>query len=147
MDNSDGCIEQNNVPLWKPDAGSGLVEWLRTLAVAFVVWAVFGAGFLVAPGSGSAQTETPQTFNLEIRDGKVVAANKTLRVTEGQSISLSWTTDKAVELHLHGYDIHAFARPDRAVSMTFKAHTAGRFPVTSHGAGHHSMIYLEVHPQ
>ncbi len=147
MVNSYGCKMKNKLMSGTPAARLRSVGNLRILAVIFVVWAAFGAGLFAAPGRGMAQAETQQTFNLEIRDSKVTVAKKTLRVTEGQAVSISWTTDKAMELHLHGYDVHAFVKPDRAVAMTFKAHTAGRFPVTSHGAGHHTMIYLEVHPQ
>ncbi len=109
--------------------------------------AVFAAGVILASGTGLADSKKRRAFNLEIREGKVTAVNKTIRVTEGEDVHIEWVTDKAVELHMHGYDIHANAEPGRSVSMTFQAHTAGRFPISAHGHNHGAMIYLEVYPR
>ena len=114
---------------------------------AIAAIAICGAGLSLAHGAGLAQSKDHQTINLEIRNGKVTAAKKTIRVTEGEEVQIKWTTDKSMELHLHGYDIHALAVPDRSVSMTFQAHTAGRFPISGHGLDHGTMIYLEVYPR
>jgi hypothetical protein len=103
--------------------------------------------FVLAPQSGWADAAKPQLFEFDIRNGKVTAAQKTIRVTEGETVHISWTTDKAVELHLHGYDLHAHAAPSKTVTMKFKARVAGRFPISSHGKTHGAMIYLEVHPR
>ena len=86
-------------------------------------------------------------INLEIRKRKVTADEKTIRLTEGEEIQIDWVTDEAVELHLHGYDIYALATPDRKVSMSFRAHTAGRFPISAHQFGHRTVIYLEIYPK
>ncbi len=114
---------------------------LRAMAIV----AGCAAGWVLAPGLAGA--ENRRTFGLEIRDGKVTAAENTIRVTEGEEVQIDWTTDKAVQLHLHGYDIEARAEPGRGVSMTFQAHTAGRFPIAAHGAAHGTVIYLEVYPR
>ena len=111
------------------------------------VFAACGAGLILASGTGLAQSKKRRTFDLEIREGKVTAVNKTIRVTEGENVRIEWITDKAVELHLHGYDIHANAEPGRSVSMNFQAHTAGRFPILTHSHNHGAMIYLEVYPR
>ena len=116
---------------------------LRAMAAA----AVCGAGLILASGPGLAESKKRRTIGLEIRKRKVIAAKKTIRVTEGEEVEIEWTTDETVGLHLHGYDIHATAKPGRTVPMTFQAHTAGRFPITAHGFGHVTMIYLEVYPR
>ena len=49
-----------------------------------------------------------------------------------------------------GYDIELHVTPDEPGTMTFEAHTAGRFPVGIHGTGGHghgNVVYLEVHPR
>jgi heme/copper-type cytochrome/quinol oxidase subunit 2 len=84
-----------------------------------------------------------------------VVGKKTIRVTQGDVISLRWDTDEKVALHLHGYDIEQTALPGKSVTMKFTAKATGRFPVTSHGFGgeqghsHGSgaLFYLEVHPK
>jgi hypothetical protein len=52
-----------------------------------------------------------------------------------------------VELHLHGYDILALAKPGRITHMTFVAKIAGRFPISAHEFGHGALVYLEVYPR
>lgn len=94
-----------------------------------------------------AQPSDRRTIGLEIRRGKVTGDQHTIRVSEDEQVEIRWSTDKAVELHLHGYDIRALAKPGQSVSMTFLAHTAGRFPISAHGRGHGTLIYLEVYPR
>jgi FtsP/CotA-like multicopper oxidase with cupredoxin domain len=87
---------------------------------------------------------------LDIRNHRVAADQRIIRVSEGDRVELRWTADEAVKLHLHGYDIGLGLEPGAPGSMTFEAHTAGRFPVGIHGSGGHghgNIIYLEVHPR
>ena len=116
---------------------------LRTM----VAVALCGAGLILASETGQAESKKRHTIDLEIHERKVTAAKKTIRITESQEVQIKWTTDKTVGLHLHDYNIHAVAKPGRTVSMTFQAHTAGRFPVSAHSFGHGTMIYLEVYPR
>lgn len=110
--------------------------------------ALFATAWIAAPGNGLAKPIERRTIDLEIRKRKVTAVkNKTIRLTEGETVQLNWTTDKAVELHLHGYDVEVTVEPGRAAPMTFRAHTAGRFPVSAHGFGHRTILYLEVLPR
>jgi len=90
-------------------------------------------------------------FDLEIRDRRVQRDDNVLKVRKGDRVILNWTTDEQVALHLHGYDIEFDAAPGQSVEREFEAHATGRFPVTSHGfggehGGHHTLLYLEVHP-
>ena len=114
------------------------------------VLALVAVGWLFDPRPAWAQTGGTRSFALDIRHGKVPAAQRTIRVTEGDRVELRWTADEAVELHLHGYDIRLDLKPGAPASMTFDAHTAGRFPVGIHGSsghGHGNVVYLEVHPR
>lgn len=98
-------------------------------------------------GPAKAQTKKPRVFDLELRRGRVAVAQRTVRVKQGERVELRWTTDAAVQLHLHGYDIDLALTPGKTRSMVFDAHTAGRYPVRRHGSGHRSVLYLEVHPR
>lgn len=102
-----------------------------------------------------ARAET-QTFSLEIRARKVVGTTRTLRVKQGETAMLRWTTDETVVLHLHGYDIEQVVEPGAPAELTFKAHATGRFPITAHGFGGHghkgahgetTLAYIEVLPR
>lgn len=98
-----------------------------------------------------------QRIKLVIVKRKVQLEDKTIRVTQGESIELDWQSDEAAELHLHGYDISFKVSPEAPAIVTFKAHATGRFAITSHGFGpreeheqghgHETLLYLEVYPQ
>ena len=98
-------------------------------------------------GPANAQTKKTRVFDFAFRRGRVAADRRTIRVTQGERIELRWTTDAAVRLHLHGYDVELVLTPGKRRSMVLDAHTAGRYPVRIHGSGHRSVIYLEVHPR
>lgn len=107
-------------------------------------WLVLSLAGLGAPG----QAQENRSFTLDIRGGRIAPDKRTVRVQEGDRVELRWTTDKAVELHLHGYDIRLNVAPGTPRTMSFDAHAAGRFPVGVHGSGGHGNIfYLEVHPR
>lgn len=112
--------------------------------------ALAAAGWTFDPWPVWAQTGGTRSFALDIQNGHVATDKRTIRVTEGDRVELRWTTDEAVELHLHGYDIRLDLKPGAPRTMTFEAHAAGRFPVGIHGSGGHghgALIYLEVHPR
>jgi FtsP/CotA-like multicopper oxidase with cupredoxin domain len=98
----------------------------------------------------------PQTFSLEIRARKVVGALRTIRVQQGDTVTIRWSTDEPVSLHLHGYDIEQVIKPGAPAELAFKAHATGRFPITTHGFGDHghkgahsesTLVYVEVLPR
>lgn len=114
-----------------------------TIAVAAM------AGLICAvPGHG----ENIRTVDIEIRNGKVVGKNA-LRVSRGDTVVLRWSSDKRLELHLHGYDVQTTVSPGGRAEMRIRAHATGRFPVEIHGQGrsggghdHGAVFYLEVYP-
>ena len=90
-----------------------------------------------------------QLFALAIRDGRVGDSAPTLQVTVGDEVVLELSSDRDLELHLHGYDIETTVTPQAPAVMSFQARIAGRFPVSehAHGARHERpLLYLEVHP-
>lgn len=92
-------------------------------------------------------------IDLQISGRQVLVEGKTLRLTQGETVELIWTSDEAGELHLHGYDIAFDVSPDGPAVVRLDAHATGRFPVTSHGFsgeqghGHTALLYIEVHPR
>ena len=103
----------------------------------------------------SRPTQGEHLVKLEIKQLSVLDGLKSIRVSQGERIRLHWTSDEAVVLHLHGYDIEISLFPNTPSEMTLEAGTTGRFPITSHGFGasnstHHdhklTLIYLEVYP-
>ncbi|MBT3334120.1 MAG: hypothetical protein HOK21_12155 [Rhodospirillaceae bacterium] len=110
-------------------------------------------GLIALPQAFAGQS-TANVIELVIKE-RAVQGKKVVRVTEGVTVTLHWTTDEKVELHLHGYDIEKTVKPGTTLTMTFKARATGRFPVTAHGFGEHghggshaekALVYLEVLP-
>jgi hypothetical protein len=100
-------------------------------------------------GEGSPAT---RRFELVIHDRELTGDQRTLRVDQGDFVELTWVSDEAGELHLHGYDIAFEVSPAKPTVVAFEAHATGRFPVTSHGFGddtghgHAALLYIEVYP-
>ena len=99
-----------------------------------------------------AQDAPPDVIEVQIADRKVVSPGQTIRTTQGNVVELRWTSNEAVELHLHGYDIEVDIPVSEPTVMIVKAFATGRFPITSHrwgkgGGGHDALLYLEVHPR
>ena len=97
-----------------------------------------------------------QAFSLAITDGKVPVAERVLKVTKGDQVRITVTSNAAGVLHLHGYRLEAKLAPGRPADLSFRAHATGRYPLEWHGAGsaaqggaHHGppMAALEVHPK
>lgn len=115
--------------------------------------AFLAAGAAVALLGASAARAENKIIDVVIEARKVVGDN-VARVAQGDAVTLRWSTDEAVSVHLHGYDLKLSIAPDAPTEMTFEAFAAGRFPVTSHGFGGHGhddeevvLLYLEVHPR
>lgn len=93
-----------------------------------------------------------QHFDISISNRVVQLESNVIRITQGAQVTISWTSDEAGSLHLHGYDIEFDVGPKATKSITFLAKATGRFPVTSHGFGgedghgHKALLYVEVYP-
>ena len=118
----------------------------RTTAVAMLIIAV-----LCAPPT-RAQTAV-QSYDIRIEHG--IANTPVIRVKQGDWVRLRWVSDRAIVLHLHGYDIERKVEVGAVAEMTFLARAAGRFPVEEHrpsAAGGHShgdapLVRIEVYPR
>ena len=94
------------------------------------------------------------TFVLAISNGHVPENMRLIRVKQNDTVKLQWSTDKAVHIHLHGYDIERDLKPGTATEMAFTARATGRFTVAPHtgataGGGHSHgdvLVTVEVYP-
>ena len=117
---------------------------LATLAGCLIAWLAL---------SGAAMAEEVKRFDLAIAERILVSGGPTIQVTEGDRVELVWSSDEAVELHLHGYDLELQVSAGEPAVLAFTAAVAGRFPMTSHsfaGGGDHShrpLLYIEIYPE
>jgi hypothetical protein len=108
--------------------------------------------FWLTIGAGGAE----RVFNIRIENGRAPENMRFVRVNQGDVVKLRWSTDRAVILHLHGYDIERRVTPGQIVEMIFEARVTGRFPVHVHAgdptAGRPAreeaaLVYVEVYPR
>jgi hypothetical protein len=96
-----------------------------------------------------ADAGAPKVLAISLVNGAFVGSDNTIRVQQGDDLELRWSSDKPMELHLHGYDIEVKVSPQSPAVMSFKANIPGRFPVEAHGtvaAHQRPVLYLEVSP-
>jgi hypothetical protein len=86
---------------------------------------------IIAGGASAAEL----AFDIRIEQGRVPDAMRLMRVHEGDSVTLRWTSDRPVTLHLHGYDIERRVVPGAVTEYGFTAYATGRFSIEIHGPG------------
>ncbi len=125
------------------------MSWLRSLLAACVLALSLGS-VLDVTAVGAAEV----TFVLPIANGRVPENMRLIRVKRNDVVTLKWSADKAMRLHLHGYDIEKEVAPGAVTEMTFTARATGRFTVEPHlakqpGGGHahgNVLVTIEVYP-
>ena len=107
--------------------------WLCiTLALAAAL-VVAACGPAVPPGADSPPIDTDTTtIHVNIANRATTSTREDLRATQGDTVSLRFTSDEAGEVHLHGYDLTALVSPDQPGSLTFEATNAGSFGLNFH---------------
>ena len=92
----------------------------------------------------------PRVVDLVVREGSLPPEQRTIRVQQGDAVTLRWTSDQTLTLHLHGYDIERRVVPGTTTTMSFTANATGRFSIEVHGSEGRratTLAYLEVHPR
>jgi hypothetical protein len=107
---------------------------------------VMAAALLVSATAHGAERQ----FELTIKDGRLAESAPTLKVSQGDEVVLKLTSDRELELHLHGYSLTFKLVAGVPAVWRFAVPTSGRFPLGVHehggGHGHATLLYLEVHP-
>ena len=100
------------------------------LAAALVVAA---CGPTTPPDADSPPIITDTTtIDINIANRATTSTREDLRATQGDAVSLRFTSDEAGEVHLHGYDLTAAISPTQPGDITFTADTAGAFGLNFH---------------
>ena len=89
-------------------------------------------------------------FDLSIKNGRLTDPAPTLKVSQGDEVVLELSSDRDLELHLHGYSLTFRLAAGVPAVWRLAVPASGRFPlgVHEHGGvhGHATLLYLEVHP-
>jgi len=120
----------------------------RTRAAASILPATLVAAALLLSTVARA---AERHFELSIHNGKLAETAPTLRVTQGDTVVLDLSSDRDLELHLHGYSLTFAVTAGKPAAWRFAVPSSGRFPLAVHGHGgaheHAPLLYLEVHPE
>ena len=92
---------------------------------------LFLATSFVMAACGSAETKAI-TLNLDIENRSLNQEEPVLRANQGDSVTISITSDENLRFHLHGYDIERDVGPGDPATFEFTANATGSFPFTIH---------------
>ena len=109
----------------------------------------------VASLAGVAAYAAEPVFDLRIENGRLPQNLRVVRVKQGDAVTLRWTAERPMTLHLHGYDVEKRIEPGEVGAMSFTARATGRYPVYAHDARANPdkgareeapLLYVEVYP-
>ena len=118
------------------------------LAVLFTLLKPDAAPVQSGPAAVAAVVSTPQELRIDlvVQDGRRVSGPELIQAMQAQPIRLRVTSNRADELHLHGYDLRLKLQPGVAAGLSFNATLSGRFEYELHHA-HAALGVLEVQPR
>ena len=81
------------------------------------------------------EMEPAQTIAVEIVGGEPIGGHQRVEVDLNSEVALTVTSDLAVEVHVHGYDILHSVSPGQPLHFSFTAKIPGVFEVELEGSG------------
>lgn len=93
------------------------------------------AGCSGSTGSEPPRSPAAQTVRFSIAEGKRTTGPAEVTVHTGANVTLEVTSDRADELHVHGYDRTARLTPGTPATIGFTADLPGIFEVELHESG------------
>ena len=105
---------------------------LIAIAVVVVVFIVAG-GYFVTRGTGGGGQ--PVTVAVKVTAHSMDPSNPTVK--QNDTVTMTVTTDKDEEIHLHGYDIPFECKAGRPLTKTFKADKTGDFEIEIEDTSQH----------
>lgn len=75
-------------------------------------------------------------FELSIEQGALTLDPPVMKVSQGDTVTLSFASDEPGAVHLHGYDEEFDVGPDEKTTVVFEADATGSFKLTLHAADH-----------
>ena len=94
-------------------------------------------------------TSSVKHLRVAIENTKPGIAAAPLHATQGDSLTIDITSDRAGTVEIHGYGKKIEVAPGSVATLAFVANIAGRFPVDLHGRDgrHIDVTALEVQPR
>ncbi len=105
---------------------------VRLAILALISVLVLGGLFLILRPDQPTAAPGQRSFDLEIR-GDGMSPDE-VSVREGDRVTVNVTSDRLVEIHVHGYDLEREVEPGETADLSFEADLTGRFPMEDHEA-------------
>ena len=100
--------------------------------IKFSLLVAIGAILIVSLTSACGGGGEPQALTIPVTvDGKSMEP-ETVRVTQGDMVTLQIQTEHSGEFHVHGYDVKTDAEAGETTDLFFQADPTGRFKITFH---------------
>lgn len=118
--------------------------FLRTFAIATIVLLIA----ISATACGEDREPQDLAFEMDLVGGELTADESTVTVNQGDTVTIDWTSDISLLVHLHGYNIETQLEPGVTAPMSFVADATGRYDIAIHAADVHERVIatLEVRP-
>ena len=113
------------------------------ILIVVIVLILGGLFFLLRPDTPSG-VPRDRTIAVSIEDGEMRPAE--ISVNEDDSVTLRLSSDRPMEIHLHGYDVEQEVEPRQKASLRFRADLTGRFEIEDHGS-ERELGVLQVRPR
>jgi hypothetical protein len=98
---------------------------LVVIGIVLVLFLAVG-GFLVFRNQGGGGAAV--TFDVTVTNASTMTPDH-LAARAGDTVTINMRSDRAGEVHLHGYDIPFETEPGQVASHTFKANQTGDFDI------------------
>ena len=107
----------------KPSPGNLTILLITILAFTLVL-------------ASACEDREPQdlSFSMSIEGGQLASDESTLTVFQDDTVTIDWTSDLPLLVHLHGYNIEAQVEPGVMGQMSFVADATGRYDIFIHAA-------------
>ena len=99
----------------------------RNIIVLVLALVVLGGLFFILRPNSDTGSPRILSFDLLIQNDKMAPAEITLN--KGDKVTFRVTADKAMEFHLHGYDLQLDLSPGESSTLQFDATLTGQFGI------------------
>ncbi len=103
---------------------------VRISVLALISVLILGGLFVILRPDPNETSPGKRSLDVEIQGDNMTPEQ--ISVHEGDKVTLNVTTDRSVEMHVHGYDLEEEIEPDEPTKISFEADLTGRFPVENH---------------
>ncbi len=90
--------------------------------------------------------DAAKRVNFVVQGGKLVEGPNLVKLERNDVVELTIVSDRADELHVHGYNLHAHLQPGKPATLNFTAKRTGRFSFELHKSGLELGVF-EIYPK